>query len=175
MELTPQVLAQVSKSLNGVFSRALESKPKLYEQVALQVQAGTMTVEYRWLATLPSMREWTGERTLKNIEGYGYTITKKNWESTIKVDRDIIKYDSLGIVGAQVAGMADLIIDHYNAMVFGLFNTNSNCYDGVNFFHDQHPTGTNKHASNKGSHNLDQQGLLESRTAMMCYQNEDGR
>ncbi|WP_205437196.1 Mu-like prophage major head subunit gpT family protein, partial [Helicobacter suis] len=85
-------------------------------------------------------------------------------------------------MGAQVAGMADLIIDHYNAMVFGLFNTNLHCYDGVDFFSDKHPIGdtdkttnTAKTASNKGSHNLDQQGLLESRMAMMCYQNEDGR
>ncbi|MFC3847558.1 Mu-like prophage major head subunit gpT family protein, partial [Helicobacter baculiformis] len=105
--------------------------------------------------------------------GYTYTITKKNWESTIKVDRDLIAYDSLGIVGAQVASMADLVIEHYNNLVFGLFNTNGVCYDGLPFFNGAHKVGRAMY-SNSQDWGLDENALLSARKSMMGLTNEGG-
>ncbi|WP_104749782.1 Mu-like prophage major head subunit gpT family protein [Helicobacter cynogastricus] len=174
MKLTPETQAAISKSLSAVFAKNLANKEKTYQKVALEVSANTMTIDYRWLASLPSMREWVGERQLKELEGYSYTITKKNWESTIKVDRDLITYDSLGIVGAQVASMADLIIDHYNSLIFGLFNNNGNCYDGQAFFHKQHAVGQAQY-SNLEDWDLDEDNLLNARKNMMSLTNESGQ
>ncbi len=173
MKLTAETQAAISKSLSAVFATTLSKKQKDYRQVALEVQANTMSVDYRWLAAMPAMREWIGERQLKDLEGYTYTITKKNWEATIKIDRDIIQYDSLGIAGAQVAGMADLVIDHYNQMVFNLFNTNGACYDGKAFFAGDHQVGQYKF-SNLGNWGLDEGGILEARKNMRSLVSESG-
>ncbi|WP_163532711.1 Mu-like prophage major head subunit gpT family protein [Helicobacter suis] len=173
MKITAETQAAISKSLSAVFANTLSKKAKDYQQVALEVQANTMSVDYRWLAAMPSMREWVGERQLKDLEGYTYTITKKNWEATIKIDRDIIQYDSLGIAGAQVAGMADLVIDHYNRLVFDLFNQNGACYDGGAFFRGDHVVGQYKF-SNVGNWGLDEGGVLEARKNMCSLVSESG-
>ncbi|PAF51290.1 Mu-like prophage major head subunit gpT family protein [Helicobacter sp. 13S00477-4] len=174
MKLDAQTIAEVSIQLSALFNNALEAKTGDYQKIAMEVKANTISVDYRWLAALPSMREWVGDRVLKQIEGYKYLISKKNFESTITVDRDVIAYDSLGIVAVQIKNMAELALGHYDDLVFSLLEANGVCYDGQNFFSDSHMIGTKKftNISNKA---LSQASFMQARSEMRGVVNEEGK
>lgn len=174
MKLDTTTIAEISKQLSALFNGALETQKGDYNKIAMEVIAKTISVDYRWLAALPSMREWVGDRVLKDISGYKYEISKKNFESTIKVDRDVITYDSLGIVALQIKNMAELAIQHYDELVFPLLETNGVCYDGQKFFSDSHMVGSKKF-TNISTKALTQASFMEARSQMRGVVNEEGK
>ncbi|PAF46118.1 hypothetical protein BKH46_08905 [Helicobacter sp. 12S02634-8] len=174
MKLDATTIAEISKQLNALFNGALQTQKGDYNKIAMEVVAKTISVDYRWLAALPSMREWVGDRVLKEISGYKYEISKKNFESTIKVDRDVIAYDSLGIVALQIKNMAELAVQHYDELVFPLLESNGTCYDGQKFFSDSHMVGSKKF-TNIGTKALTQASFMEARSQMRGVVNEEGK
>ena len=139
--------------------------------------------EYKWLSQFPRMREWLGEKVVKQFEGFSYTIVNKDWEATVEVDRNDIEDDNLGIYGPQ-AQMAGASAKRFpDEIVFALVNdgfTNL-CYDGKKFFSGVHPVGE-KDVSNKGTKALKIDTLENAkdsygaaRTAMMKLLDEEGR
>lgn len=131
-------MESVSKGFQTVFNDALNTQNSDYLKIATDIHANTVTVDYSWLADMPSMREWVGDRTLNELAAWNYTISKKDWEASIKVKRDVIEYDNLGIVKPRIIDLAAAVPEHYNSMVFGLLESNGDCYDGKKFFAADH-------------------------------------
>ncbi|PVX13509.1 head protein, partial [Campylobacter jejuni] len=113
-----------------IFNNALEGGNKDYEKFAMVTNANSLVVEYQFLASLPKMREWIGDRQFSKLKGQGYTITKKDWESSIEVPRDVITYDNLGIIRPQIEMLAYEVQNHYNDLIFTLLEQNQTCFDG---------------------------------------------
>lgn len=172
-KLDTAYMEQVSKGLSKVFNDALKSENEDYKKIATEVKANTISVDYAWIGDFPNMIEWTGERTLKDLKANTYTITRKKWESTIEVSRDVIEYDSLGIVKPRVQAMAESVREHYDEIVFGLLEANSACYDGKPFFATDHEVGSQTF-SNSLSLALNQANFLSARQEMRGVSNEYG-
>ncbi|WP_337050247.1 Mu-like prophage major head subunit gpT family protein, partial [Serratia fonticola] len=68
----------------------------------------TGTEDYAWLSDFPRMREWIGEKTLRSLAAFNYTLKNRDFDATVEVDRNDIKDDRLGIYGikAQSAGQS---------------------------------------------------------------------
>lgn len=158
-KLDAAYMQEVSKGFKRLFNDALKLNKEDYKKVATIVEANTATVDYAFIADMPSMREWIGERVLKELSAGKYTITKKNWESSIKVDRDVIIYDNLGIVKPKILSLVELVEMHYMKLVFSLLELNGNCYDGKAFFAKNHDIG-GVSFSNKDVKPLTQENLL---------------
>lgn len=111
------------------------------------------------------MREWVGDRTLNELAAWNYAISKKDWEASIKVHRDVIEYDNLGIVKPRIQDLASAVPEHYNTMVFGLLEKNGDCYDGKKFFAKDHEIkGAN--FSNLAELELTAQNYLKTKAEM---------
>lgn len=171
-KLTAAYMEQVSKGFKKLFNNAIKANKLDYEKFATVVNANTMTVDYSWIADMPSMREWVGDRVLKELEVFDYTIKKKNWESTIQVDRDVIQYDSLGIVKPKILSLAEVVYMHYMKMLTELLESNSACYDGQNFFSQTHKVG-GVDFSNLGALELNEDNFLATRAEMATVVNEE--
>lgn len=167
-------MQQVSKGLSKVFSDALQNNECDYKKIATEIKANTMSVDYGWVGDLPNMREWVGDRELKDLSANTYTIQRKKWESTIQVSRDVIEYDNLGIVKPRVQGMAEAVLAHYDDIVFSLLEKNEACYDGKAFFATDHPVGSETF-SNSHSLELTRENLLAVRKEMRAITNEFGK
>lgn len=167
-------MQQVSKGLSKVFNDALQNNVCDYKKIATEIKANTMSVDYGWVGDLPNMREWVGDRELKDLSANKYTIQRKKWESTIQVERDVIEYDNLGIVKPRVQGMAEAIGAHYDDLVFSLLEKNETCYDGKTFFATDHPVGSVTF-SNSYSLELTRENLLAVRKGMRAITNEFGK
>jgi len=134
----------------------LDAKP-IWKLLATIIPSSTKSNTYGWLSAFPQMREWVGDRVVKDLAEAAYQIVNKKWESTLGVMRTDIEDDNLGQYRVMARHMADeferFMNRHLAALIAGGF-TNL-CYDGQKFFDSEHPvypntdgTGTAVDASN---------------------------
>jgi len=174
MIINQENLQKVNKLFKKEFTQTLNDTPTTHAKVATQIKAGTPTVDYGWLGQFPSMRKWVGDRVIKDLKAYKYTITKDRFESTIEVDRDYILYDNLGVMKPAVQELARASKSHYDETVWGLLEANTACYDTKKFFSTAHSMGGTTYA-NIGTAALTQASFLAARKAMMEIKGEEGR
>lgn len=170
-------------ALKTTFNNAFGAAPSVWDKIAMKVPSTTGQNDYAWLSAFPKMREWLGDKVVKNLEAFKYTIVNKAYEATIGVKRDDIEDDNLGIYGpqAQMAGFSakqwpdELIM----ALVNGGFANLS--YDGQYFFDTDHAVA-GASVSNKltvalsaASQALAIASYGAARTAMMTFKDDEGR
>lgn len=128
------------------------------------------------------MRKWIGDKAVKALEAFNYSIVNDDFEATVEVDRNDIEDDQiLGLAQqAQAAGQsaAELPSD----IVFALLSqgfTNL-CYDGQPFFDIDHPVN-GVSVSNKGTKKLSAATQVAAkasygvaRAAMRSFKDEEG-
>lgn len=150
-------LNAVFVNLTTTFNKAFEAAPAVWNMIATRVPSTSASNDYKWIAMFPKMREWIGEKVIKNLAAFRYQIFNKDYEATVSVDRNDIEDDNLGIYApaAQDAGFSakqwpdELVIDLVNK------GFTSPCYDGQYFFDTDHPVGTPAvSVSNKGTAKL---------------------
>lgn len=170
-------------ALKTTFNNAFAAAPSVWDKIAMKVSSTTGQNDYAWLSKFPRMRKWIGEKQMKSLEAAKYTIVNDDWEATVEVNRNDIEDDNLGIYGpqAQMAGESakqlpdEIVIDLVNKAFA------DKCYDGLPFFHAQHPVGKAK-VSNLGVKALACDTLANAmasfgaaKTAMKKIKDEDGR
>ena len=176
-------LEAVFINLKTTFNKAFEAAASLWTQTTMLVPSGSSQNNYNWLSSFPKMRKWLGEKSIKSLEAFKYTIVNEDFEATVEVDRNDFEDDNLGIYApqAQMAGFsAKQLPDEIDADLKN--NAFSNlCYDGQYFYDTDHPVA-DASVSNKGTMALSaatQAGALASygaaRTAIMSFKDEEGR
>lgn len=168
------LLTAMSKGFNNIFAKAFKETKTNYDKVATVIKVNTMSVDYGFLGGFSNMREWIGDRTLRDLVAHKYTITKKDWENTIEVSRDVIEFDQLGIVKPQIQQMAHDGQSHYDDILFSLLEKNDKCYDGKPFFSNAHEVGKTK-MSNLGNAKLNQQSFMDARAEMRGITSDGGK
>jgi phage major head subunit gpT-like protein len=175
MIVNQATLTAISKSFSKIFNDALGSTETTYRKIAIVIEnVKSITVDYAWLGGTPKMREWIGDRVLNDLKVFGYSITKKDYEATIEVDRDAIEYDQLGVVKPRIEQLAHEGDQHYDETLFELLEANANCYDGKPFFATNHDiSGTA--FSNLGTKELTQASFLAGREEMRGLVGDTGK
>lgn len=176
MEVTLGAITAVAVAFSKIYNNALKEVPEDYKKFATVVETKSPVMTYTWLGQFPNMKEWVGERDVKALTDHKYTITKKDWESTVTVKRDDILFDQLGLLKPQVTELGHVSIRHLNDYLGDLITTNGVCYDGKKFFASDHKIGetTNSNKTNKkfNAENLDwmyQQMLKRKDTNAKSY------
>jgi phage major head subunit gpT-like protein len=173
----------VFTGLKTTFNNALDSAPSEWEKVAMKVTSSASQNDYAWVSKFPRMRPWVGDKVVKALEAFKYTIANHSFEATVGVSRNDIEDDNLGIYGPQ-AQMAGFSAKQWpDEIVFDLVNGGfgKECYDGQYFFDTDHPVA-GASVSNKGTAALtcaSQAAVIASygaaRTAMMSLKDDEGR
>ncbi|MDR2477062.1 MAG: Mu-like prophage major head subunit gpT family protein [Treponema sp.] len=159
MIITNAVLTALKTALRDEFrNRMTELDAQgIWKILATIIPSSTKSNTYGWLGAFPQMREWVGDRVIKNMADFAYQIANQKWESTLGVDRTDIEDDNLGQYRVMAREMADEFERFMNrklaALITGGF-TNL-CFDGQKFFDAAHPvypssdgTGTAAEVSN---------------------------
>ena len=176
-------LTNIFINLKTTFNKAFDSAPSVWEKIAMLVPSGGSENQYNWLSYFPKMKKWLGDKNVKSLEAYKYTIVNDDFEATVEVDRNHIEDDNLGIYApqAQMAGFSakqlpdEIVMD----LVNGAF-TNT-CFDGQYFCDTDHAVA-GASVSNKGVAVLScstlaaaQASLGAARTAMKKFKNDEGQ
>jgi len=151
MIINQAVLQAAHKSFRVIFNEAFSGAPSQCDLVAMRAPSNTREQGYPWLGDFPTMKEWIGDRVVKDLSAFDYTIKNKSFESTIGVDRDDIADDLLGLYDPQIKGLAQAAKEHPDILVFALLKQafSARCFDGQYYCDTDHPWGEGQ-VSNSG-------------------------
>lgn len=129
------------EAYNGVFQRGFARGASEVDKVATTVPSTTASEHYAWLGQWPKLREWVGDKIVKQIEGHDYSLKNKDYESTVGVDRNALKDDVYGVYAPMFEEMGYAAAIHPTELVMSLLAAGGTtlCYDGQNFFDSDHP------------------------------------
>ncbi|MEW9304718.1 Mu-like prophage major head subunit gpT family protein [Labrys neptuniae] len=141
MIITRTVLSTLYTGFSTAFQSGFSGVTPQYNRVAQVVPSTTRVNEYGWMADLPGIREWLGDRLVKNLETNSYQLRNKSFESTVGVKREDIEDDNLGMFGTIVTEMGRLSAVFPDEQVWPLLTNGwaGKCYDGKPFFSEDHP------------------------------------
>lgn len=176
-------LTAVFINLKTIFNQAFDAAPSLWQQTTMQVPSGSKENDYSWLSRFPKMRKWLGDKVIKSLEAFKYTIVNDDFEATVEVDRNDIEDDTIGIYAPQAkeAGFSSKQLpDEIDADLKNNSFTNV-CFDGQYFYDTDHPVA-GASVSNKGTAALSAATTAAAaasygaaRLAVMSYKDDEGR
>lgn len=139
----------LEKGLRTEFVKAFNNgeDPKDVMPVIMKTESTSNQEKYGWLGESPQLREWVDERKLSGLKDYDYTLPNKDYEATLKVDRNVMEDDQLGAVKVRVRDLAARARTHPRKLFFDalIAGTTELGYDGVAFFSNSHPeSGSNQ-------------------------------
>jgi phage major head subunit gpT-like protein len=125
------------------FNSGFAGAPSYYRTASMVVPSTSRDETYAWLGQFPKVREWIGDRLIKNLSAHGYTIKNLSFEQTIEVDRDDIEDDHYGVFTPMMSEMGRAAAEKPDELIFSLLKNGfaSNCYDSQYFFDTDHPVG----------------------------------
>jgi phage major head subunit gpT-like protein len=183
MLVNKDTISAVFISLKTEFNNAFSAATSNWQKIAMKVPSTTGQNDYTWLSKFPKMREWLGDKAIKALQAYKYTVANKDWEATVEVDRNDIDDDSLGMYGPQARMAGESAAQLPDEIVMNLVtNGFSNlCYDGQYFYDTDHLVA-GASVSNKLTVALSVSTLAAAiasygaaRTAMMKFKDDEGR
>jgi len=176
-------LTAVFINLKTTFNKAFDAAPSLWEKTTMKVPSGSSQNNYAWLSRFPKMRKWLGDKVVKTLEAFGYSIINDDFEATVEVDRNDIDDDNIGIYGlqAQEAGYsAKQLPDELDADLKNNAFANE-CYDGQYFYDTDHDVAGSS-VSNHGTAALSAASTAlaaasygAGRLAIMSFKDDEGR
>lgn len=170
-------------SLKTTFNNAFAAAPSVWQKIAMEVPSTSSQNDYKWLSTFPRMRKWIGDKAVKALAAFSYTVKNDDWEATVEVDRNDIEDDNLGIYTPQAQMAGESAKQLPDEIVMELVNNAfaSICYDGQYFIDTDHPVA-GASVSNKGTKKLSfatlaaaQASYGAARTAMKKFKDDEGR
>ena len=143
--ITPALISSLRTGYSKSFQDALAATPTDWARIATKVPSSNTSNTYGWLGQFPKLREWVGDRVIKDMAASGYQIANKLFEGTVGVKRTDIEDDNVGIYTPLFAEMGRAAAAHPDELVFGLLAQGEStlCYDGQNFFDTDHPVYPN--------------------------------
>jgi phage major head subunit gpT-like protein len=167
---------ETSIGFKAIFQKTFNDTKAEAEVLATKVPSNNLSEKYAWLGNFPNMKEWVGERDVKQFADFGYALENKLFEASVTVPNTHIEYDSVGLYKPAIEQMA------VNAKFFGselvatvlLGGKTGLCYDGKTFFASDHVIGTDTY-SNDGAGVLNSANLLVGKAFMMGIKNSGGK
>lgn len=143
MNVTEANLRSLYVSYSALFNKGMREAPSDYMKVAMTVPSTSRENHYAWLAAVPAMRDWIGERIVRALSKHSYSVENKTYEATVSVKREDIEDDQYGVYGPTMEMMGANAVAHRDKIIFALLAAgfSTPCYDGQYFFDTDHPVG----------------------------------
>ena len=129
------------KGFKSVYTDAYNQTPVFHQDFAMEVNSSAASETYGWLGQFPMLREWVGDRVVRQLAAQSFTITNRKFESTVEISREDFADDRYGLFKPVFAEMGHLARQHPDQIIFALLATGftTQCYDGQYFFDTDHP------------------------------------
>jgi phage major head subunit gpT-like protein len=148
-----------TSALKGNLFSALKAANPVWQALATSVKSTGPAESYRWLGTVPQMREWGSGRLAKGLRSESYSVANHKYEATIEVDRDEMSDDQLGQIVVRVRELARRAASHPDKLLAVLLENGASggytSYDGATFFATTHESGESGVQSNSLTYDVD--------------------
>jgi len=147
------------------------------KRVAMMAPSNNASEKYGWLGDIPDVSEWLGEIVAKELEEYDYSITNKNWQASIPVDKNSLDDDQYGMLMDRIKELPRALLEHRWEMIEDLFSdgTTKLAYDGSAFFANRSVNDNLLAGSGADTVAHIQADILSTYAAMYNYKSDTGR
>lgn len=138
-------------ALLGVSYAALEAANASWAgQLMTTIDSNQETETLAWLGNVPGMREWIGGKQAKTMLVHQYSISSKDWESTVEYHRRDLAEDKTGQLQSRLNEQMTRALGHRTKLLSQLIANGATavCYDGHYFFDTNHVDGDSGQMSN---------------------------
>jgi phage major head subunit gpT-like protein len=141
MELTNAQLQAFFTQLDLSQQRGYQKVQSYWQKYSQLSTSGSERKTYAWLAQLPSMKKWIGEKQLNNIAARSFEVVNDDFEETFAIDRNKMEDDQFGLYtqAAELQGQAIARWPDEQMTAKLISGTTATCYDGQFFFDTDHP------------------------------------
>ncbi len=143
--LEQQKLDRAQTAFSTRFNGVLVGVDDPARAVAMTIPSTTDTEEHDWLNAAPSLTEWVDERKIGKRRLEQIRIKNKDFANGIRLKRNDIVNDRIGVIGVQIDDLAEKAGLHYGDLTvqaliagFVLDGAFGNAYDGKAFFAVDH-------------------------------------
>lgn len=178
----------LTKGLRSEFFARFESATTHFQDLATRVTSNSESETYKWLGSLPRMREWGTGRLARGVGTESYSVVNQKYESTLEVDRDEISDDKTGQIRMRIGELAARAATHKDYLIAQLLingeTAGYHSYDGVPFFDDAHVSGASGSQDNKQTSEAEdpddptvaefKTGLKKAIGAMLGFKDDQG-
>jgi phage major head subunit gpT-like protein len=145
--------ALLTKGLRSEFFNRFDAATTHHQDLSTRIQSNSDSENYKWLGSVPQMREWGTGRLARGVRSESYSVENLKYESTIEVDRDEISDDQTGQIRIRIGELADRAATHKDYLIAQLLinaeTSGFDSYDGVSFFNNEHVSGSSGIQDNK--------------------------
>lgn len=137
-------MATLLVTYKAAFKNAFSRADVDWGKVATMIPSMSAENLYAFLGQFPRLREWLGDRHVKNLAQHAYSLINKDFEATVAVPRNTITDDQYQVFTPLMEEMGFAAASHPDEQVFAALAAGATglCYDGQAFFDANHPVGT---------------------------------
>ena len=135
-------------SFTTKFNMSLQAVDDPARALAMELPSTAAIEHHDWLGMVPGLSEWLDERKLDNLRAENIIIVNKDFASGIRINKNDITDDRLGIVMPKIGMLAGKAGLHYGQLLvellvagFTIGDTYGSAYDGKAFFSATHQDG----------------------------------
>ncbi len=173
---------------HAAFMSYLETlAPDPLEDLFMELPSTTAQEQHIFLGDIPGFAEWTSKREMGSLAAHGLAVINRNWASGIRIHRNQIEDDRLGLVLPRIQTLAskarkhrgklcaELLINGFTGTQFGGDAGDGTGYDASLFFSATHALEGGPQQSNTlGATALTYAGLEAAITKMRQFTTYDG-
>lgn len=174
MDINRKNLDSLFKGFNTQFAEGFGSAPDTWRKFSCAIQSNSSANVYPFLEQFGGMREWIGDRQLKNVASRKIEVVNRDFEDSVSVSRNDIEDDQYGIYGALVSQMGFNSAKLWQDLAVGALLSPGNWIDGLSFFSASRTYGSSA-IVNGASSALDATSYAAARKAMMEYKGHNGK
>ena len=159
--------------IKAEFQQAFDATPTIYQDICTRLVSTTEKESYRWLGSVPAMREWGTGRKSVGMVTQAYDITNLRFEATCEWDRSEEADDQVGGIRLRIGELAQRAAQHKDSecarLLINGHSSGYNAYDGLPFFSASHvsgKSGTQSNAITSIAANINAPTTAETRTAL---------
>lgn len=132
----------VFKGFKAVYPDAFLKAQPQWTKIAMETTGVCSDETYGWMGQFPQLREWFGERLVKNLKAHSLKLENRKFESTVLVRREHIADDKIGVFKPVFSEMGRLAKTHPDELITALLAAgfDTECFDGQYFFETDHPS-----------------------------------
>ena len=136
MIITATSLAALTVAYNAAYNTGFAGVKPSWQMIATEIPSTTAETTYAFLGSWPRLKEWLGERQVKNLEASGYSLRNKKFEATVGVKAEDIEDDQAGVYKPMMQEVGRSAAVHPDEIVFECLKNGfaAKCYDGAPFF-----------------------------------------
>lgn len=175
------------RGLTAKFDIGMEQASPFYPEVCTQVTSQGADEKYGFMGAMPGMREWLGDREFQSLRAADYTLANKEYESSVKIEKNDIDDDRLSMYGPVLEQLGQEAAHHPDELLLSLITGGeaAACFDGQYFFDTDHAWGSSGTQSNDlsataatGTTPTEAEFLTAyhaARKAMLGFKNDQGK